>query len=72
MGISYKKLWIRVAENEMRKTDLRDAIGISPNTLSKLSKNEYVSMGVIIKLCEYFDCEIEDVIEIIHKKNCSI
>ena len=40
MGITYKKLWIRMAEMEMKRTELKEFAGISSNTLAKLGKNE--------------------------------
>ena len=47
----------------MQKMDLIKVLGISPNTLAKFAKNEYVSMDVLNRICEYFECRIEDVIE---------
>ena len=50
MAVSYKKLWIRLAENEMSRADLRKKADIAPNTMTKLVKNEYVAMPVLDKL----------------------
>ena len=49
----------------MKKTDLRIATGISPNTLTKLSNNEYVSMEVLVKICRVLDCDFGDIMEIV-------
>lgn len=67
MSISYKKLWMKIAEKEMKKTDLKDVIGISSNTLAKLGKNEYISLEIIERICIGLNCDIGDIIEI--KKN---
>lgn len=64
MGISYKPLWHQLIERDMKKLEFRDYIGISNSTLSKLGKNEPVSMDVIEKICLKLDCKIEDVMEI--------
>ncbi len=45
------------------KVQLRDALGLSPSTLAKLSKNEYVAMEVLDRICTYLGCRIEDVVE---------
>ena len=45
--ISYKPLWKTLVEKEMKKTDLLDVVGISRGTLTKLSKNEPVSVKII-------------------------
>lgn len=60
---SYKPLLIQLVKKEMTKTQLREAVGMSMNTLAKISKNEYVSMEVLDKICKTLDCGIEDVIE---------
>lgn len=63
MGWSYKRLWHLLIERDMKKTDLKDVIGISPSTLAKLSKDEVVSMEILEKLCKYFECTIEQIVE---------
>ena len=42
--ISYKKLWVRLAEREMKKMDLLKAAKLCRATLAKLSKNEFVAL----------------------------
>lgn len=65
VNISYKKLWIRLIELEITKTNLREKIGISSSTLSKLTKNEYVSMEVLVKICVELNCDIGDIVELV-------
>lgn len=62
--ISYKPLFRMLLESDMSKTELGDAIGLSTATRAKLSKNEYVSLQVIERICKYLNCRIEDVVEI--------
>ena len=64
MGVSYKKLWIKIAEKEMKKTDFIETADISSNTLAKLGKNEYISMEVVERICRAFQCDIGDIMEI--------
>lgn len=49
----------------MTKTQLRESVGFSSATLAKMSKNEYVSLETIDSICQYLDCKIEEVIEIL-------
>ncbi|MEF3311389.1 helix-turn-helix transcriptional regulator [Paenibacillus sp. GYB004] len=63
---SYKPLWMMLVDREMTKTEMREALGLSSSTLAKMGKNEYVSLEVIDKICSYFGCTPNDVIE--HKK----
>lgn len=64
MGVSYKKLWVKIAEKEMKRTDLKEFAGISSNTLAKMGKNEYVSLEVIERICKKFRCGIGEIVEI--------
>lgn len=66
MSFSYKPLFRLLLDRDMKKTDLRAAVGMGPSTLAKFEKGEYVSLEVIDRLCSYFDCRIEEIIE--HKK----
>ena len=61
MKISYKKLWILLAEKEMSKQDFREKLQIASGTMTKLNKGQEVSMSVILRICEYFDCNIGDI-----------
>ena len=62
--ITYDNLWKLLIDKKMTKTELREKVGFSTNTLSKLSKNESVTVATLEKICLYLDCKIEDVIEI--------
>ncbi len=66
--ISYKPLWRTLFEREMKKTDLLDAVGISRGTLTKLSKNEPVSVKIIDRICEKLEIEVTDVVEYVKSK----
>lgn len=60
---SYKPLLIQLVQKDMNKTELRLKTGISSATLAKISKNEYISMEALDKICNVLECKIEDVIE---------
>lgn len=62
---SYKPLLKLLVERDMTKTQLREATGMSMNTLAKISKNEYISMSTLDSICNYLHCRIEDVIEFV-------
>ena len=62
--ITYRKLWIRLAEREMPKMELAQRAGISTATLAKLGKNEYVALSVLESICLALGCDIGDVMEV--------
>lgn len=63
---SYKPLLKTMVEKEVNKTQLGQMLNSSKATIAKISKNEYVSMEILDKICTSLDCKIEDVIE--HRK----
>lgn len=69
MTISYKKLWIMLAEREMSKAELRRQAGLSPATFTKLRRNQSVSMDVLMKIAEVLNCNIGDMMDFISKAN---
>jgi len=72
MSFSYNKLWKLLIDNNMNKVALRDAIGITPSTLSKLSKNQNVSMDVLERICRELGCNVGDIVDYIMNKMQSI
>ena len=65
MAVSYKKLWIKIAEKEMSRSELRKKAEIAPNTMTKLIRNEYVAMPILDKLCKTLDVDYGDIMEYI-------
>lgn len=64
MSISYNKLWKLLIDKKMTKTQLREQADIATSTLAKLSKDEPVSMDVLVKICKTLDCGLDDVVEL--------
>lgn len=65
LGISYNKLWKVLVDKKMSKADLRRSADISSSTLTKLRKDEDVSMVVLQKICECLDCNIGDICDFV-------
>ena len=69
MAISYKKLWKLLIDKEMSAVQLREKTGIAPNTMTKLRRDEEVSMTVLAKICKALDANIGDVMEFMPEEN---
>ena len=67
--VSYDKLWKLLIDNKMKRTDLKDAAGISSSSLAKLGKNKNVSMEVLKKICRALACNVGDIMDIISSRN---
>ena len=65
MAISYKKLWKLLIDKNMTAVDLRQATGIAPNTMTKLRKDEEVSLSVLVKICTALNVNIGDIMDLI-------
>ena len=63
MKISYKKLWVLLIQKDITKVTLRKELGISTSTMSKLNKGEDVALSVLLRICDYLDCDIGDICE---------
>ena len=68
MSVSYNNLWKLLVDKNMNKTELKKCTGIGSTTLSKLSKNQIVSMDVIIKICDVLQCDVGDVMQVSRMK----
>lgn len=64
MPVNYKKLWILLIEKHVTKAQLRKNAKLSPATLTKLNKNEYVSMEILTRICGVLRCDIGDIVEV--------
>lgn len=68
MIISYKKLWKKLIDVELKKKDLARLAGISTSTITKMSKGENVTTEVLGKICKALNCNVEDIIEFVEDK----
>lgn len=71
MSFSYNPLKKLLIDKNIKLEELRKALGLSSATSSKINKNEYVSMEVLDKICNYLNCSIEDVITHIKEGDCN-
>lgn len=69
MRISYRPLWVLLAQREMSKKELREISGISTASLAKLGKGENLTTDVLLKICEALNCNINEIIETVPVSN---
>ena len=58
MAISYNKLWKLLVDKKMSKADLRKAAGIAPDTMTRLRRDEEVTLSVLSKICSTLNVDI--------------
>ena len=69
MATSYNKLWKLLVDKKMSKADLRKASGVSPNTMTKLRRDEPVMLSVLDKICKTLDVNYGDIVDYISEVN---
>ena len=65
MKVSYNKLWKLLVDKKMSKADLRRTAEIAPNTLTKMRKDEPVSIDFLLRICDKLDCNIGEMMDVI-------
>ena len=69
MKISYKKLWMLLIQRDITKVRMKRDLGLAAGTMSKLNKGEDVALSVLLRICEYMDCDIGDICEAVRAGN---
>jgi len=64
MGVNYKRLWKRLIDDEIETTELHNSTGVAPSTFTKMRKNEYVSLDVLVRICNFLNCQLSDIVEV--------
>ena len=63
MRISYRPLWVMLAEREITKKQLRERSGISTASLAKLGKGENLTTDTLLNICKALNCSITEIME---------
>ncbi len=67
MAVTYKKLFKLLIDREMKKKDLQQAAELSPSSISKLARDQFVSLEVLVKVCHALNVDIGDIMEVLPK-----
>ena len=67
MSITYKKLWKLLIDKEMSKSDLRKHTGIAGSTITKMVRNEIVSLEILMRICTALNCQLSDIAEVVYE-----
>lgn len=68
MAVSYNRLWKLLVDRKMSKADLRKRAEIAPNTMTKLRRDEEVTLGVLGKICRTLDVDYGDIMEYVKEQ----
>jgi hypothetical protein len=59
--VSYNRLWKLLIDKNITQAELRRITGLAPNTMTKLRRDEYVSMEVLEKICEALNVDFGEI-----------
>lgn len=63
MAVKYDKLFDILKERKIKAVELQKAAGFSGNIMTRIRRNEYVSLESIEKICQVLDCKMDDLID---------
>ena len=63
MTISYNKLWKLLIDRKISQSDLRKTAGIAPNTMTRLRRDEEVTLTILYKICVTLGVNIGEIME---------
>lgn len=64
MKVDYNGLWKKLREKKLKKQNLVDDLKLSSATVAKMGKGDPISFKVMDKLCEFLDCDINEIIKL--------
>lgn len=65
MKVNYNKLFVKLKENGIKQTDFFNTIKIGGTTIKKLRENDSITTNTICKICDYFHCMPDEIMEFI-------
>ena len=65
MAVQYNKLFKMMIDRKITNNQLAKQAGISLNIITRLKRDEYISMQTIEKICIALDCGVDDILEFI-------
>ena len=69
MAICYDKLFHLMIDKKITNAQLKDMSGVSANIITRIKRDEYVSIESIEKICRALDCGVDDILEFVGEEN---
>ena len=63
MAVSYNRLWKLLIDKNMSVAEMRRAADIAPNTVTRMKKDQEVTMSVLETICAVLDADFGDIVE---------
>lgn len=63
MAVTYKKLFHLLIDKGMTNAELMEKAGFSANIITRIKRDNYISLDSIEKICKVFNCGVDDILE---------
>lgn len=67
--LSYKKLFKKMIDIEMKNTELMEKAKVSKSTFYKIKNGENVTTDVLLRICNVLECDISEIVECVNIKD---
>ena len=68
MAVSYKRLFHLMIEREITNAQLQKQAGFSANIITRLKRNEAVSLESLEAICRVMKCGVDDILEFVPER----
>lgn len=65
--LSYKKLFKKLIDIEMKNTELMKKAKVSKSTFYKIKNGENVTTDVLLRICDVLECDISEIVECVEE-----
>lgn len=69
MAICYDRLFRLMIEKKLSNTQLREKADFSANIITRLKRNEYISVESIERICRVLECGVDDILEFLPEED---
>lgn len=62
MAVNYDKLYKVIADRNIKESALTSHAGVSRNIMTRIRRNEYISLESLEKICNALECKVDDIV----------
>lgn len=63
---SYKKLFKKMIDKDMKNTELMKKAKVSKSTFYKIKNGDNVTTDVLLRICNVLECDISEIVECVN------
>jgi len=63
MAVCYDKLFHLMIDKDITNAQLREKAGVSANIITRLKKDQYISLESVESICSALNCGVDDILE---------